>query len=156
MFNLIKNDFNKIDIEMEIMNSNFEYNLIAFDKELLEEEDILKEHKEAKELNVERYLVKKGEKYIGILDYGMCSPRLKKPWLSLLVIHKKYQGLGYAKKLYLAYEKLMHDKKVNCIQIAVHSTNEKALNFWASLGFVKFNERNYEGKVFFSFEKELS
>ncbi|MDQ6600827.1 GNAT family N-acetyltransferase [Bacillus salipaludis] len=156
MFNLIKNELNKIDIEKEIMNSNVEYNLIAFDKEFLEQNDILKEHKEAEELVVERYLVKKGDEYIGILDYGMSSPRLQKPWLSLLVIHKKYQGLGYAKKLYMTYEKLMRDKKVKCIQIAVHSTNEKALNFWTSLGFIKFNERTYEGKVFFSFEKELS
>ncbi|MCL7748807.1 GNAT family N-acetyltransferase [Halalkalibacter alkaliphilus] len=156
MFRLIKNEMNKIDIEKEIMNSNEEYNTIAFDKEFLKEEDIFKEHKEAEELDIERYLVKTGEEYIGILNYGMSSPRFQKPWLSLIAIHKKYQGLGYAKKLYMAYEKLMKDKQVSCIQIAVHSTNEKALNFWTSLGFIKFDERTYEGKVFFSFEKDLS
>ncbi len=50
----------------------------------------------------------------------------------------------------------MKDQQVDCIQIAVHSTNEKALKFWTSLGFIKFNERTYESKVIFSFEKKLS
>jgi len=50
----------------------------------------------------------------------------------------------------------MKDQQVNCIQIAVHSTNKKALNFWTSLGFIKFDERTYEGKVLFSLEKKLS
>lgn len=147
---------NMVDTELEIMNSNSEYNLIAFDKASLEEDDIVKEHKEAEELNVERYLVKNGKEYIGVLDYGMSSPRQQKPWLSLLVIHKKYQGFGYAKKLYMAYENLMIDKQVNTIQIAVHSTNEKALKFWMSLGFMKRSERIYDGKLLVSLEKKVN
>ena len=145
-----------MSIEKEIMNSNIEYNLIAYDKQVLRNEDILETFKEADELQVERYLVKKDGDYIAILDYGMSSPRHQKPWLSLLAIHKKYQGLGYAKKIYMTYEELMKDQQVNCIQIAVHSTNKKALNFWTSLGFIKFDERTYEGKVLISFEKTLS
>ncbi|RLL48419.1 GNAT family N-acetyltransferase [Oceanobacillus piezotolerans] len=156
MFTLIKNDIDKIYIEKEIMNSNMEYNKIAYGKQVLRNEDILEIYKEAKELKIERYLVKKDDEYIGILDYGMSSPRHNKPWLSLLAIHKKHQGLGYAKNIYITYEELMKDKQVNCIQIAVHSTNKKALDFWSSLGFVKFNERIYEGKLYFSFEKQLS
>lgn len=50
----------------------------------------------------------------------------------------------------------MKDQQVDCIQIAVHSTNDKALKFWTSLGFTKFSERAYEGKTIFSFEKKLS
>jgi len=156
MFTLIKNEIKLIDIEKEIMNSNIEYNLIAYDKQILGNEDVLETFKEADELQIERYLVKKDEDYIAILDYGMSSPRHQKPWLSLLAIHKKYQSLGYAKKIYLTYEELMKGKQVSCIQIAVHSTNEKALNFWTSLGFIKFNGRTYEGKVIFSFEKKLN
>ncbi|MEQ6377488.1 GNAT family N-acetyltransferase [Bacillaceae bacterium S4-13-56] len=155
MFRLIRNDRNKIEIEKEIMNSNEEYNVIAFDKKHLEDEDILKGHRLAEELNVERFLVKKGEEYIGILDYGMSSPTHKSPRISLLVVHKEYQGLGYAKEIYKVYERLMEEKKVSSIHIAVHSTNKKALHFWTSLGFVKFNERIYEGKEIYSFEKKL-
>jgi ribosomal protein S18 acetylase RimI-like enzyme len=156
MFTLIKNDIKLMDIEKEIMNSNMEYNFIAYDKQVLENVDIIEKFREADELQIERYLVKKDKEYIAILDYGMSSPRHQKPWLSLLAIHKKYQGLGYAKKIYMTYEELMKIQQVNCIQIAVHSKNKKALNFWTSLGFIKFNERIYEGKVIFSFEKELS
>lgn len=41
MFSLIKNDIRFIEIEKEIMNSNRDYNLIAYDKEVLGNEDIL-------------------------------------------------------------------------------------------------------------------
>ncbi|MGG2081281.1 GNAT family N-acetyltransferase [Lysinibacillus pakistanensis] len=156
MFTLIKNDIRFMDVEKEIMNSNIEYNLIAYDKQVFENEDILETFKEADKLQIKRYLVKKDEEYIAILDYGMSSPRHQKPWLSLLALHKKYQGLGYAKNIYMTYEELMKDRQVDCIQIAVHSTNVKALNFWTSLGFIKFNERIYESKVIFSLEKKLS
>lgn len=152
---MVKNNIKLMDIEKEIMNSNTEYNLMAYDKQILGNEEILKTFKEADELQVERYLVKKDEDYIAILDYGMSSPRQQKPWISLLAVRKKYQGLGYAKQIYKTYEKIMKCQKVNCIQIAVHSTNEKALNFWNSLGFIKFNNRTFEGKEFISLEKRL-
>ncbi|NKQ21517.1 GNAT family N-acetyltransferase [Brevibacillus laterosporus] len=155
MFVLMKNDITKIDIEKEIMNSNIEYNVIAHDKELLESKDIFEEHLEAQKLHLERYLVKKDGEYIGILDYGMSSPRAKKPWLSLLVIHNKYQGYGHAKKIYMTYENIMKNKQVQCIQIAVHATNKKALHFWTSLGYRYYDERTYKDKVFYSLEKNL-
>ncbi|WP_341301401.1 hypothetical protein MHB44_02195 [Lysinibacillus sp. FSL H8-0500] len=95
MLTLIQNDRKFIEIEKEIMNSNKEYNAIAYDKQILDKEDILATFKEADEWRIERYLVKKDEDYIAILDYGMSSPRHQKPWLSLLAIHQKYQGLGW-------------------------------------------------------------
>lgn len=86
----------------------------------------------------------------------MSSPRHQKPWISLLAVHKKYQGLGYAKQIYKTYEYMIKGQQVNCIQIAVHSTNERALNFWNSLGFMLFNKRTFEGKEFFSLAKRLT
>lgn len=155
MFTFLKNDMKFVETEKNIMNSNQEYNLIAYDKKVLGNEDILDIHEETEELQIERYLVKKGDDFIAILDYGLSSPRHQKPWISLLAVHKKYQGLGYAKKIYLLYEELMRTQQVNCIHIAVHSTNESALNFWTSLGFIQFDERIYEDKVILSFEKIL-
>lgn len=49
MFSLIKNDIRFIEIEKEIMNSNRDYNLIAYDKEALGNEDILDIFKDAEE-----------------------------------------------------------------------------------------------------------
>ncbi|WP_431803201.1 GNAT family N-acetyltransferase [Halobacillus andaensis] len=85
----------------------------------------------------------------------MSSPRANKPWLSLLVIDKGYQGSGYAKKSHLKYEALMKENGVKNIQIAVHAINKRALNFWTSLGFNKYDERIFEGKRLYSFEKKL-
>ncbi|KPN97108.1 GNAT family N-acetyltransferase [Lysinibacillus sp. ZYM-1] len=155
MFTFIRNDLKLMEIEKEIMNSNWEYNLIAYDKQVLGNEDIIDTYEETAALQIERYLVKKGDDYIAILDYGMSSPRHQKPWISLLAVHKKYQGLGFAKKIYTMYEELMKTKQVDCIHIAVHSTNKNALNFWTALGYMQFDERNYEGKVIKSFEKFL-
>lgn len=98
MFTFLKNDMKFVETEKNIMNSNQEYNLIAYDKKVLGNEDILDIHEETEELQIERYLVKKGDDFIAILDYGLSSPRHQKPWISLLAVHKKYQGLGYAKK----------------------------------------------------------
>lgn len=156
MITFFKNDMKFVEAEKDIMNSNQEYNLIAYDKKILGNEDILDIHEETEELQIERYLVKKGGDFIAILDYGMSSPRHQKPWISLLAVHKKYQGLGYAKKIYMLYEELMRSQQVNCIHIAVHSTNKSALNFWISLGFIQFDERIYEDKVLLSFEKILN
>ncbi|MFJ7919763.1 GNAT family N-acetyltransferase [Lysinibacillus fusiformis] len=155
MFTFLNNDLKFVETEKDIMNSNQEYNLIAYDKKVLGDEDILEIHEETAELQIERYLVKKGDDFIAILDYGMSSPRHQKPWISLLAVHKKYQGLGYAKKIYMLYEERMRSRKVNCIHIAVHSTNKNAVNFWSSLGFIQFDERIYEDQVILSFEKIL-
>lgn len=155
MFTFLKNDMKFVETEKDIMNSNQEYNLIAYDKKVLGNEDILEIHEETEELQIERYLVKKGDDFIAILDYGMSSPRHQKPWISLLAVHKKYQGLGYAKKIYMLYEERMRSQQINCIHIAVHSTNKNAVNFWSSLSFIQFDERIYEDKVILSFEKVL-
>jgi GNAT superfamily N-acetyltransferase len=155
MLTLVKNGVDKIDIEKEIMNSNMEYNLIAYGKEVLEVEDILVISKDADELKIERYFITKENEYIGILDFGMSSPRLNTPWLSLLAVHKKYQNLGYAKRIFRMYEELMRKKQVNVVHIAVHSTNKRALSFWTSIGFITFDERTYKGQVFLSLEKKL-
>ncbi|MEN2768886.1 GNAT family N-acetyltransferase [Ornithinibacillus xuwenensis] len=155
MITFVKSDINQIYVEQKIFNSNTEYNSIAFNKKHLENKDILDQYSESEKLKTERYLVSKDESIIGILEYGMSSPRAKKPWLSLLIIDNRYQGQGYAKETYYAYENLMKDKQVESIQIAVHAINKKALNFWTTLGFEKYDERLFEGNHYYSLEKQL-
>ncbi len=57
MFTFLKNDMKFVETEKDIMNSNQEYNLIAYDKKVLGNEDILDIHEETEELQIERYLV---------------------------------------------------------------------------------------------------
>ncbi|WP_246118814.1 GNAT family N-acetyltransferase [Alkalibacillus haloalkaliphilus] len=155
MLTFVESHRDQVSIEKKIFNSNPEYNYIAFDKRYLEANDILYQYEEAVELKTNRYLISLDEEPIGIIEYGMLSPRAHKPWLSLLLIDKEYQGLGYAKESYFLYEDLMRDKGVKSIQIAVHAINKKALDFWIPLGFEKYDERIYEQKLYYSFEKKL-
>ncbi|WP_042148630.1 GNAT family N-acetyltransferase [Paucisalibacillus sp. EB02] len=150
----------KIDIEQQkidkkIFNSNIEYNQIAYDKKYLVTKDIELQYEEAATMKLERYIVQLDSKDIGIIEYGMSSPRAGRPWLSLLIIDKKYQGLGYARDTYIKYENIMRNNQVDIIQIAVHATNSKALEFWKSVGFSKYDERYFEEKYFYSMEKRL-
>ncbi|CDQ39933.1 GNAT family N-acetyltransferase [Virgibacillus salexigens] len=156
MISFVKNDKNKIEIEKKIFNSNMEYNLIAFSKKQLKTKDILDQYSESKKLKTERYLVKKDGIYIGILEYGMVSPRTRKPWLSLLIIDKQYHREGLAKEAYNTFENQMKDRQIDRIQIAVHAVNKKAFVFWTKLGFKTYDQRMLEGHQFYSLEKQLN
>ncbi len=59
MFTFLKNDMKFVETEKNIMNSNQEYNVIAYDKKVLGNEDVLEIHEETEALQIERYLVKK-------------------------------------------------------------------------------------------------
>ncbi|MDQ0350949.1 GNAT superfamily N-acetyltransferase [Alkalibacillus filiformis] len=155
MLTFVESHMDQVRIEKKIFNSNPEYNYIAFDKRHLEDNDILSQYEETAELKTNRYLISLDETPIGIIEYGMFSPRAHKPWLSLLLIDKEYQGLGYAKESYFLYENLMRDKGVKSIQIAVHAKNKNALDFWVPLGFEKYDERIFEQKLYYSLEKQL-
>ncbi|WP_239209684.1 hypothetical protein [Brevibacillus laterosporus] len=52
-------------------------------------------------------------------------------------------------------QKLHLERYLECIQIAVHATNKKAIHFWTSLGYRHYDERTYKDKVFYSLEKNL-
>ncbi|WP_047986409.1 GNAT family N-acetyltransferase [Ornithinibacillus californiensis] len=155
MISLVESSLKNTAIEKTIFISNTKYTSIAYKKTKLEDEDIVTQYNESKELKTQRYLVSKDGNIIGIIEYGMESPRAKKPWLTLLIIDSQYQGQGYAKETYYAYENKMRNIHVKCIQIAVHATNEKALTFWTALGFVKYDERIFEGDRMYSLEKQL-
>ncbi|WP_377890269.1 GNAT family N-acetyltransferase [Alkalihalobacillus sp. R86527] len=156
MITFVKSDGTQLEVEKEIFNTNATYNVIAFDKEVLEESDLLEQYDDVKAFNTERYVLKENESAIGILEYGMESPRSGKPWLSLLLIDGRYQGRGYARKVFAMYESMVKEKKADIIQIAVHVENKHARRFWHSLGFEIYDERMHEGKQYYSLEKKLA
>ena len=156
MISFVPNTIDKKHIEMDIMNSNQKYNSISKDKEMVEESDILKEFQESEELKVIRLFVKNDEKYIGIVDYCLNNPSDERTWISLFVIHKNYQGSGIAKKVYHEFEKMIRDKKKDSIRLAVHKINKQGISFWNSLGFVKYKELDYNGKLHYCLEKVIT
>jgi hypothetical protein len=98
-----KNEISKLEVELDIMNSNPAYNIISKDREKIDEEDIRNEYLECKRLNTERLLVKQNDAYIGLIDYCFENPSDNLTWISLFVIHQKYQG----KELLLSFISLL-------------------------------------------------
>ncbi|MCT2536423.1 GNAT family N-acetyltransferase [Aquibacillus koreensis] len=156
MITFVPNTIEKIQIEMDIMNSNQEYNSISKAKKIVEESDILEEYHESEELNVIRLLIKNNEKYIGLVDYCLNNSADERTWISLFAIHKNDQGSGIAKKVYHEFEKIIRDKKKDSIRLAVHKNNKQGIYFWNSVGFVKYKELEYNGKPHFCLEKEIT
>lgn len=151
-----KNNISKLDYEKEIMNSNPAYNLISKNKEAINEEDIRNEYLECEKFNAERLLVKQNDEYIGLVDYCLSNPSDNKTWISLFVIHKRYQGNGTATLVYHSFENMIKKMNKNVLRLAVHKQNEHGLRFWYKLGYQKFKEVNYQGKLHYCLEKELS
>ncbi|MEW9501774.1 GNAT family N-acetyltransferase [Jeotgalibacillus marinus] len=120
MIALEQNNINKLELEMEIMNSNPAYNLISKNKEKIQEEDIRDEHLESERLNAERLLIKQNKNYIGLVDYCLSNPSDNKPWISLFVIHKKYQGNGNATLAYQSFEQMIYKMNKKVLRLAVH------------------------------------
>ncbi|WP_431803199.1 hypothetical protein [Halobacillus andaensis] len=56
-----KSSESQMKIEQKIINTNTEYNWIAYDKDRLEVEDLLKQHQEAEDLKTQRFLIKKAK-----------------------------------------------------------------------------------------------
>ncbi|SDL63822.1 GNAT family N-acetyltransferase [Sediminibacillus halophilus] len=155
MIEFIRNTPDRMEVEKRIVNSQQEYNLIANGKRYIDDKDIFDQYTEAQKLKVSRYLVRYEKRYVGILDFGMTSPRQQKPWISLFLIAKDFQRTGIARKTYQAFEEMLREKQTDCIQIAVHAENKRALRFWNRVGFTLFQERIYKGKRMYSMEKQL-
>ncbi|WP_417900751.1 GNAT family N-acetyltransferase [Bacillus haimaensis] len=143
-----------INEEMEIMNSQPDYNLLSDGKPSLDMKDILTEHEEG-EVEKERYLLKWKGKHIGIIDFTMYNPKDEFPWLGLLLVHKSFEGQGLAKKAYLLYEKLMTNRGVPAVRLGCYKDNTRGLRFWQRLGFRKIKEVLYKEKPLLVMEKEL-
>lgn len=150
---LVESNKTYIPIELNIMNSHPEHNLISDGKEILTEQDMLEEHEEGKELDKERYLVKVKNDFIGIIDFIMENPRDQKPWLGLFIIHQDWVGKEYTKQAYLLYEDLMKSREVNTVRLGCFKGNTRGMNFWKKQGFTEVKEIEYKGKPMFIMEK---
>ncbi|MFD1956408.1 GNAT family N-acetyltransferase [Paenibacillus thailandensis] len=144
-------------IEMDILNSDAFFNLISVDHETLTEEEVALENKQSAEMGAERYLVKDGPQYVGILDFLMRNPKDGCPWLGLLQVDKKLQRQGYGSRMLETYIHVMKERKAERFRIGIIRENEPALRFWTRHGFeyvtTKLNDR---GKTILIYEKTLS
>ena len=149
------NEINKWKIELEIMNSNSSYNQMSKNKSTINYDDILSEYDESKKLNTTRLLIKQGNNYIGLVDYCINNPSDNTPWISLFVIHKKFQRSGNSHEVFERLESLVRKEGKTKLRLAVHKENEKGLSFWSRIGFNKFKEVIFEGKPHYCLEKDI-
>lgn len=139
--------------ELEVMNSNPLYNRISEDKSFLTEADILKEHED--EIEKERYIATSEGSPIAIVDFTMCNPRDKNPWLGLFILHKNAQNKGYAQAIYSEYEELMIKRHVKEVHLGCLVKNEPGIRFWGSLGYSIYQEIDFKGKPLYCLKKSL-
>lgn len=152
MFSLEKNDMNKMFIELAIMNSNPEYNLVTRNRKSITLADIETTYAKAQSYKVRRMLIKNDQKYIGIVDFTMKNPLDNTPWIESFVIHKKFQGSNISKQAYDYFESMLR-RQTNKCRLAVYKRNKSAVCFWGKMGYTPYEMKVLEGKVSLLMEK---
>ncbi|MFN7250123.1 MAG: GNAT family N-acetyltransferase [Anaerobacillus sp.] len=139
-------------IALEIINSNPEYNLRGYNKELRSSEEL---RLELLNDNTISAFIKLDDTYIGIIDYLTNNPKDNYPWLGLILIHRDYQGYGFGSLAYTLFE--TEYLKSDVIRIGVLKENVNARSFWEGKEFIYYQTVvNDRGKEVDCFEKKLS
>lgn len=150
-----KSGRNTILAEMEIMNSQAEYNLLADGKRVLDEQDLLAEQEEKKELCKERYLIKVEKDLVGIIDFIMENPRDQKPWLGLLIIHRDWTRKSYGAAALSKYEEMMRGRGIDAVRLGCFTANTKGMAFWEKQNFRRVKEITFKDQPLWVMEKQL-
>ncbi|TDL80242.1 GNAT family N-acetyltransferase [Peribacillus frigoritolerans] len=142
--------------ELEIMNSNPDFNLISCGKPHLTEEDLRKEREEGKAVDAKRFMIKQKNQIIGIIEYCPLNPNDGKPWIGLFIIHRDVQGKGLAKLAYeTAEEELLSVEGFSEVRLGVLTNNERGNLFWQRMGYTAFKEGMYENRPIYHYEKKI-
>ncbi|XQY91755.1 GNAT family N-acetyltransferase [Metabacillus sp. HB246100] len=137
----------------EIVNSNGEYNQLENDQERRTDKEIREEFFNHFSRS---FLIKYGEKSIGVIDSLDLNPKDGYPWLGLLMLKKDEQGKGYAKKAYKQYEDRVKQSGQKAIRLAVLTQNDHAKAFWQSLGYEYYETKPHQhNREVDCFEKTL-
>ena len=80
---------------------------------------------------------KNSRKIVGIIDFKIDE----EAYLSLLMIHKDYENMGFGKQIYKAFEEYAKSRKSKYIRLdVVTGYSDKVVNFWIGNGFEKFED----------------
>jgi len=149
-FHLITEDL--LDIALEILNSNPHYNILVNGNPSRTLEEVRNEF-----INqiTESYLIKLNNKYIGIIDFLEDNPNDSCSWIGLLMIHGDYHSIGYGRIAYLLFEAELKKRNLTNVRIGILKENTEAKRYWTSLGFVFYDNVQWENKQVECFEKKL-
>lgn len=142
-----------IEFSLEIVNSNASYNILENGNSSRTIQEV---KSELMNQTTDSYLIISGNKYIGVVDFLENNSKDNCPWIGLLMVHKKYQSMGYGKKAYVSFENRLKQEGYNSVRIGVLEKNINAREFWSSLGFMFYGTSDVEGKIINCFEKQLT
>ncbi|WP_160316844.1 GNAT family N-acetyltransferase [Rossellomorea vietnamensis] len=137
------------------MNSNPAYNSLSKNKEIIDYGDICAEYEESERLGIIRLFIKEDSRYIGLVDYTLNNPKDQTPWISLFVIHQRFQGAGYSMSAHELLEDSIRRESHTKLRLAVDKENDQGIKFWNKLGYEQFKEVVYEGRLHWCLEKLL-
>ena len=155
MIEFVPNTLYDISTELEIMNSNQDYNEISCGKSIVTEKEILSEHKESEEIHSKRYFIRTENKLVGIVDFCPSSPKDKRPWIGLFVLHSDYHGTGLAHQAYLKFEEKLKNEGYQHTRLGILEENKQGFSFWKKYGYQPYKITLQENKTIHCFEKDI-
>lgn len=79
----------------------------------------------------------KNEELVGLLAFYINPPNV---FITNLSLDKTMHGLGYGVKMLDRLFEITKDKNIKKVSLEVNSMNQKAVNFYKSIGFEEFEE----------------
>ncbi|NLK28354.1 MAG: GNAT family N-acetyltransferase [Clostridiales bacterium] len=150
MFQPITEDL--LDVTLDILNSNSQYNTLENGNPLRTIEDVRNEFLNQE---TESYLILLENKYIGIIDFLKNNPNDDCPWIGLLMIHGEFHSKGYGKIAYNLFEEKLIEQNFKKVRIGILKDNTIAKKYWISLGFKFYANKHWQDKAIECFEKQL-
>ncbi|GMA64152.1 hypothetical protein GCM10025859_45920 [Alicyclobacillus fastidiosus] len=92
---------------------------------------------------------KSSRKIVGVIDFKIDQ----ESYVSLLMVHKEYENMGFGKQIYQAFEDYAKSRESKRIRLdVVTGYSDKVLNFWVGNGFEKFEDikLNWTGVTLFA------
>ncbi|MNO16547.1 Acetyltransferase (GNAT) family protein [compost metagenome] len=155
-FTLVKTGPETIDVEMEIVNSNKEYNVLSKDKEELTLQEVLQEIQEAEDVGAERYLIVEDGSSIGITEILMHNPRDGYAWIGLFIIKQELHHKGFGTRALNYIFEVLRERQVPVVRLGVIIDNELGHRFWIRQGFRAIEKKmSNENKEVMVYDKEL-
>ncbi|SEM71189.1 GNAT family N-acetyltransferase [Paenibacillus sp. OV219] len=145
-----------IEHELDIFNTNPQFNLISKDKSTLTAEDIAAELKDAEQAGAERYLLHDNDQFVGILELLMHNPKDSCTWIGLLIINGRCHGQGYGSAALELFDSVMRERGVQSHRLGVLVNNPNAHRFWQRHGCVEVRPAELpDGKAIMIYERAV-
>lgn len=125
-------------IQEAILNSDQYFLQKAEGKTVLTSDAIIEEIIENMAYDAKFSFIKNGEDYLGLVYYILDKPHEHYCWLSLFILHQKFQNTGFGFKSYqLLEDTLKTQYSIEKIILCAQVENKRGIQFWQRNGYKK-------------------